>query len=75
MACRDMNVPFIPLPIASLAADDYEEKTAIFHTVLWKQPMSTDQLQMEVVSTSQKVKNASQWGQVSEAEVSRKKLS
>lgn len=30
-----MNVPFVPLfMLALLAADDYEDKTAIFHTVL-----------------------------------------
>lgn len=30
IACRDMNVPFVPLSLASLTADDYEEEPAIF---------------------------------------------
>lgn len=35
------------------------------------QSVSTDQLQMEVAATSQKVKNVSEQGQMSKAEVSR----
>jgi len=66
--------PLSLYPRASLAAEDYEEKTAIFHTVLGKQSVSTDQLQMEEVRTSQRVKSASQQGQVPKAEISRKKL-
>lgn len=66
-----MNVLFVPLSLASLTADDYEEKPAIFCTVLWMQSVSADQLQMEVAGTSQKVKNVPEQGQVLKAELGR----
>lgn len=66
-----MNVPFVPLSLASLTADDYEEKPVIYCTVLWMQTVSTDQLQMEVAGTSQKVKNVPEQGQEPKAEVGR----
>lgn len=66
-----MNVSFVPLSLASLTADNYEEKPANFCTVLWMQSMDADELQMEVAGTSQKMRNVPEQGQVPKAEVGR----
>lgn len=73
MACRDMNVLFVSLSLASVTADDYEEKPAIFCTV--NAVCEYRPVQMEVAGTSQELKNVPEQGQVPKAEVDRKKLS